>query len=320
MCPDGTSVPRSGPHCEFAVCKQEIPSYMKEEPTSTNNSTSSETIAPFNTTSPLATIEKTTTKKTSSTNLFKKITGTASSLFQGTASNLGNTLSTGIIETKSTAPTPGQPQTPTTATNTTTQETLQSISEKRYNVVDNKILDEHNNIIYTLPATSANSSGSNLDTHVVNVIAVNHVAPVVGAIPVTGLPGKFYLSENSFGTVENCRFINKIYILDTIANTRTLLYEENNFTLSLDDPRACNNEMYLLATEDEKLILKYHTIGTNMVCDSTWSEPEKTWYLDVTKPENQTRRYVISPTLYSKAEESEAKCRADLETASTTTP
>jgi hypothetical protein len=56
--------------------------------------------------------------------------------------------------------------------------------------------------------------------------------------------------------------------------------------------------------------MKYHTLGTNMICDSTWSEPEKTWYLDVTKSENGTRRYYISGARYGEAEVKEAACRA----------
>jgi hypothetical protein len=75
--------------------------------------------------------------------------------------------------------------------------------------------------------------------------------------------------------------------------------------------------MYLLATDNEKLVMKYHTIGTNTVCDSTWSEPEKTWYLDVTHLEKGTKRYFISSTLYVKAEEAEAACRLQYESTST---
>lgn len=95
------------------------------------------------------------------------------------------------------------------------------------------------------------------------------------------------------------------------------MYEENSESLSKDDPRACNNEMYLLATDQAKLIMKYHTINTNMTCESSWSEPEKTWYLNVTQLQNRTRRYVISNDLYTKAEDEETMCRSAL---NTTTP
>jgi hypothetical protein len=248
------------------------------------------------------------TKKIVSTTLFTKITSSATSIFKQAADSIGKSVSSGIKETAKTTP-PVQKTAPPTPL---------AINETRYSVKDGKLVDQNNTVIYTITSTSANSSGNGMDTHIVNAIAVNHVAPIVGAIPVNGLPGKYYLSENSFGSTGGCEFANKIYILDTTTGTKTLLYEENNSLLTSDDPRACNSEMYLLATENEKLILKYHTIGTNMTCDSTWSEPEKTWYLDVTQTEKGSRRYWISPALSGEAEVSEAACRATL--GATTTP
>ena len=121
------------------------------------------------------------------------------------------------------------------------------------------------------------------------------------------------MSENSFGPNQaECLFSNKIYIFDTTTNSKTLLYEENNSTLSKDDQRACNSEIYLLATDNEKLVLKYHTINTNMTCESTWSEPDKTWYLTVTSLANGMGRYYISPEKYGTAEAYEATCRENL--------
>jgi hypothetical protein len=91
------------------------------------------------------------------------------------------------------------------------------------------------------------------------------------------------------------------------------MYEENNTTLSQDDPRACNSEIFLLATEGSKLVLKYHTIGTNTLCDSTWSEPEKTFYLDVVKLKTEgMMKYSIPANLTTAAEQEEETCRAKL--------
>lgn len=152
-----------------------------------------------------------------------------------------------------------------------------------------------------------------LGNHRVNAIAVNPDAPpVVGGIPVVGTTGKYYVSKNSFGNRDACEFSNRIYILDTVANTATLLYEENSSTLSHDDPRACSSDLYLLATEDSKLVMKYHTLGTNQDCDSAWSEPNKTWYLDVTQIMLGMTPYYIPASLYEQSEQAETTCRAAL--------
>lgn len=295
MCPDGTSVPRSGPACEFGACKQELPLYLKD---TSVTATQTESISPI-------TKNTRTTKQEPSTTLLKKITSTVTSLFEKTVNTTNKDVTTGIKETTPTSP--AQQQT----TPQTSPTPKSAISETRYTIENNKIVDENKNVIYTIPSTSANSSGSGYtNTHDVNVVPVNDVAPVVGAIPVDGLPGKYYLSENSFNANSECKFANKIYILDTKANTRTLMYEENSETLAQEDPRSCTSEMFLLATDKEKLVLKYHTVGTNMVCESTWSEPEKTWYIDVTKPLLGTKRYPIAYTLYQEAEQKEEACRA----------
>ncbi len=314
LCPDGTSVPRSGPNCEFGACKQDIPEYMKQE-----ESTSAPSLTPSSTT---PTTSVTPQKKSAptpavTTNLFTKLSTTVSSVFKQASDTINKNISSGVAETPKTVSTPPQTTVTEPSSQNTNQPNTSAINETRYSVENNSIVDSNNQIIYTLPTYSANSSGTGMQTHVVNVVPVNQVAPIVGAIPVNGLPGKYYLSENSFGNPESCQFSNKIYILDTITNTRTLMFEENSQTLSQDDQRACNSEIYLLATENEKLILKYHTIGTNMICESTWSEPEKTWYLDVTKPEKGTRRYLIVYSLYQEAEDKETACRATFEATST---
>jgi hypothetical protein len=95
------------------------------------------------------------------------------------------------------------------------------------------------------------------------------------------------------------------------------MYEENSNTIGASVARSCTSELYLLATEGEKLILKSHTVGTGTTCESTWSEPEQTWYLDVTHLEKGLRRYIISPTLYYKAEAQEKACRVPYEASST---
>lgn len=288
MCPDGTSISRSGPDCEFGVCKQDLPVYIHQEEATT--------------TGPL--------EREVPPTVLTKITKTSSSLFTKIIKTLSNDVSSGIQESEQ--PTPVQKETQVVPSPITKQENI-SLNETRYIIKNNNLVDDAGNIIYGFPAQDTIPG---METHLVNAVAVNDVSPVVGAIPVDGQAGKYYLSENSFGDIEKCEFSNKIYILDTLNNTRTLLYEENTLTLSSDDPRACSSEMYLLATDQNKLILKYHTIGTNSVCDSTWSEPEKTWSLDVTKSSEGTKRYYITPELYSQAENFETSCRSQLETTS----
>jgi hypothetical protein len=312
MCPDGTSIPRSGPDCKFGVCKQILPSYL-EQPTSTpaqENTPSLTNQEPASAQEPI--------KPVVTTNLFAKITATAVNFFTKTSENTQGTVTSGIQETSNALNTT-QPNTNTQSNAVTTL----VVDEVRYLVIkNNTLVDQNNNVVYTFPSSFGNSSGTggSMENHFINAVAVNQVAPIVGAIPIDGQTGKYYLSENSFGSISGCQFSNKIYILDTVANTRTLLYEENSSTLQNTDPRACNSEIYLLATEGEKLILKYHTIGTNMVCDSTWSEPEKTWFLDVTKTEKGTRMYPISPARYAIAENHEATCREELKSATSTQP
>jgi hypothetical protein len=194
-----------------------------------------------------------------------------------------------------------------------TQLPPQDFAGQKYIVVDGNIVTADNKVIYNIPPEvyGSASGGSNWTNTVVSVTAVGIVPPVVGAIPVENLPGKFYLSTNSFGDMEQCQFSNKIFILDTIANTTTLIYEENSSTLTKDDPRACNSEIFLLATDKEKLVLKYHTIGTNTLCDSAWSEPEKTFYIDVTKLQTEgMKKYTIPASLSNSAEQEEEACRA----------
>lgn len=308
MCPDGTTIARSGPDCKFGICKQELPSYLEQ---ATSTPTQEELSLPSEQGTRAT---KDAIKPVVTTNLFTKITTVAANLFTTASNNTQGAVTSGVQETATALTTTKPTATQTNAVSTPV------LDEVRYLVIrNNTLVDQNNNVIYTFPSSFANSSGSGsfTENHFINAVAVNQTAPIVGAIPIDGQTGKYYLSENSFGT-GGCNFSNKIYILDTVANTRTLLYEENNATLQVNDPRACSSEIYLLATEGEKLILKYHTIGTNMVCDSTWSEPEKTWYLDVTKTSKGTRIYPISPTRYREAENHEASCREELKTATST--
>lgn len=281
MCPDGTSVSRSGPNCEFGVCKQDLPSYIEQS-----------TIPP----------EATTTETTkTSPGIFSKIKTAIASI---TNPKAGETEEV-VMKTKVETPLQEHRVFPQN------QQQRPLFNETRYNIEGNKLIDDRGNELYRFPNLPAN--GESIESHLVNAIEVNEVPPIVNGIPVDGQSGKYYLSENSFGDIGTCQFSNKIYILDTTKNTQTLFYEENSSTLSPDDPRACSSEIYLLATDHEKLILKYHTIGTNSTCDSTWSEPEKTWYLDVTKNTEGTKHYYISPQFYNQAESLEANCRAQLE-------
>lgn len=307
MCPDGTSVARTGTLCEFGVCKQELPSYMQEVTTpEIVATTSSSTVA-----QPEQKIPPKTSQAT--TNIFTKITQSVSTVFKQATGALSKDVASGVKETSSAIANNRAP-----AQQNTQQPTSPIIDETRYTIDNGTIIGQNNTPIYTIPLfNNSSGQGTTTETHLVNVVPIGTVAPVIGAIPVGGLPGKYYLSENYFSGNEECKFANRIYILDSKTNTRTLMYEENSTTLTEDDPRACNNEMYLLATEDDKLILKYHTLDTNMECDSTWSEPEKTWYITVTRPQEGTRRYSISPALYTKAEVVEEQCRLQLEASST---
>jgi hypothetical protein len=302
MCPDGSSVPRSGPKCEFGVCKQELPYYLQKE-TATGTAVTASTVSTSSVTSSPKE-PKTAPFPAPKVSFVKKITIKVQTVFEKATEEIKRVVA---------EPLSNNQQAPQNNIISPTITIATTIDETRYTVQNNNIINASGTVIYTLPPSTPSTG-----THTVNVVPVSNVPPVIASVPVDGAPGKYYLSENTITSLENCEFSNKIYILDTIKNTRTLLYEENNTILPNDDPRACNNEMFLLATGGEKLILKYHTVGTNMVCDSTWSEPEKTWYLDVTHTENGTRHYLISPELYSQAEVLEATCRAQVETATTT--
>ncbi len=296
-CPDGSTIARSGPNCEFGVCKQDLPSYMQPIPEETSTTTVSSSTSQTST-SPTPVAKKTVTKK---------VTETISSVVKK-------------VETIFTSdPKTTQPQ---TSQNNQTNNQAQPTSEKnalfnetRYSVKNGSIVDESGNVIYTFPPTTTNVAG--WTTHVVNVVPTNSVSAIINSIPIVGAPGQFYLSENSLGNIEACEFSNKVYILDTKTGSKVLMYEENSNTIGASVARSCTSELYLLATEGEKLILKSHTVGTGTTCESTWSEPEQTWYLDVTHLEKGLRRYIISPALYYKAEAQEKACRVPYEASST---
>lgn len=288
MCPDGSYTQRSGPSCEFIQCPQELPSYLKKPSAATSSSVN-------------VGLALTPSTKTAKPTFFTKTKSAWGGIIDTFATQTKNQVVTGIQES-----TRGSGQT------VYTPPSKGVANEVRYEVINQTIIKNDNTPIYSIPETKG--SGSTVDTtnwnnHTVNAIPVGTVPPVIGAIPVNGTSGKFYISENSFGNIEDCEFSNRIYILDTITGIKTLMYEENNMTIARDDPRACSNEMYLLATEDEKLIFKYHTINTNMICDSTWSEPDKTWYLTVTTLSNGSYRYGISPERYTAAQQMEEECR-----------
>ncbi len=315
MCPDGSSVGRVGAACEFAVCKQELPSYMQKEEASSVNPESEVTPLSSSPASSKEQIPSPSKTPTTNTTPFSRFATKVASFAKESVATIQTNISSGISNVTSPSTNVVKKE---NAAQTPTSPIPSTINETRFDVKNNTIIDANNTVIYTIPSTpsgstESSSSTENWETHIVNVVPVNTVAPILGAIPVTGLPGKYYLSENSFGSIENCEFSNKVYILDTTTGERTLMYEENSNTLTKDDPRACNSEIYLLATNEEKLILKYHTINTNMTCESTWSEPEKTWYLDVTNLAQKTKRYVISNTLYSQAEDEETICRTALD-------
>ncbi len=298
MCPDGTSVGRTGPNCEFAICKQELPSYMEPLP---------EEVA---STTPVASTTNTSTSKSNAPkSVVKTVVDSVVEVVQKVTESLGLTDKPNVVVTTQIN------QTNTQNTQAPTSEKNAVFNETRYTVINGTIVDQNGTVIYTFPPSSTTADG--WTTHIVNVVPTNSVTAIINSIPIIGQPGQFYISENSLGNIEACEFSNKVYILDTKTGEKILMYEENNSTAGSAIARSCTSELYLLATEGEKLILKSHTVGTGTTCEGTWSEPEQTWYLDVTKLENGLRRYIISPTLYYRAENEEKDCRLQYEATST---
>ncbi len=296
-CPDGTTVARSGPNCEFGICKQELPSYMEPLPVESATTTSTTTSSSTGSTG------KPTEKKT----VVKKVTESVAAVVQKVADVFTK-------EDKPTTPVAQNNQAQNQNNQAPTSEKNATFNETRYSIKNGSIVDDQGNIIYTFPPTSTGADG--WTTHVVNVVPTNSIAAIINSIPIIGQPGQFYLSENSLGNVENCEFSNKVYILDTQTGKKVLMYEENSNTLGATVARSCTSELYLLATEGEKLILKSHTVGTGTTCEGTWSEPDQTWYLDVTKLDKGLRRYIISPALYQKTEAEEKACRVPFDATS----
>jgi len=312
VCPDGSTVPRSGPDCEFGICKQELPSYLQVETSSENSASSSSTSLSSNNS------RNTAAGDTPQAGIVKKTMTTITSLVKDVVTTIADAVTPGNkVTTQTNQNNPAQNNQQNPAQQTPVTEAPPAINETRYSIVDGNIVDQNNNIIFILPTTFNDPTGSYTQTHAVNAVAVNQVAPLIGVIPVTGLPGKYYLSVNSLGASGTCIFSNKIYILDINTGVLALMYEENNTTLGTEDPRACTSEIFLLATENKKLILKYHTINTNTVCESTWSEPENTWFLDVTETVKGTKRYYITGKQYVDAEQKEKACRAIFDASST---
>ncbi len=322
VCPDGTTVPRSGPNCEFGVCSQASLAGTTSEASTISTSSVYETnpVVPEQ----IGTVAVPGTEE-SSPGLFSRIGRSIGNVVGNTAAAIQTSISSGLSGTKTNptaypennGPEPKKNQQMVYPENNSPPPPPPPVFEQnKYSVKNGNIIDNtNNNVVYTLPASVSGTIGatdSTWDSHTVNVVAVGDVAPILNAIPVTGLPGKYYLSENSFGSGGECQFSNKIFILDTNTNEVTLMYEENNNTLSKDDPRACSSEIYLLDTEDKKLILKYHTLNTNTLCDSQWSEPEKTYYLDVTNLAAGMSKYIISKARYDAAEQEETICREKL--------
>jgi hypothetical protein len=310
-CPDGTAVSRVGANCNFALCPGE--DAATHEPVATVSSgTPSQATAPTASTTKevpiaIATVTKTPPQKTAPAPTQPKhqpkttpANTSSGSSFIGTVIKKIGIIASDVVLTITSVVAPQQ----------------SNFTEEKYTVKDGNIVNGDNTILYALPSTVTNGlsnpNATDTQSHTVNVIPVGEVPPVLNAIPITGQSGKYYLSENTFGDPEQCIFSNKIFILDTHTNQVSLLYQEDNTTLDRDDPRACNSEIFLLATENEKLILKYHTVGTNSLCDSAWSEPDKTWYLDVTNFPVGMKKYIIPDELSSTAEQQENACRAGL--------
>ncbi len=334
VCEDGSSVLRVPPNCEFAHCIPISTSTAENLLTDSNASTTFSTSTSFATSTlqenKQAKIEQVTKEITSNNAATKdtnKITTTVVSRIDATVKSIIQTITSSFTENQLATIERQRDASITPSTyivSTTTSENNSvykplpptEFAGQKYLVKDNNILTNDNKVIYTIPdevIVAVSSPNSGWTNTTINVVPVGNVAPILNAIPIKDLPGKYYLSENSFGNLEACEFSNKIFILDTYTNTVQLMYEENSSTLSRDDPRACNSEIFLLATEGNNLILKYHTIGTNTLCDSAWSEPDKTFYLDVTKLQTEgMKHYVIPGNLTAAAEQEEEACRAGI--------
>ncbi len=315
ICPNGTSIYRTGPSCLFPDCPTGVG-------TTTNNlSTITPTSTEITTTNTISEnlIKQNTPPQIVRENesIFSKVTSSISSAVKSVTSSFSNNP-TVVNYSPTNNNTPPSTYVSSSSTSPYKQLPPENFAGEKYIVKDGVILSTDNRLVYSIPQDVINnvsSSQPGWTNTIINVVAVGAVAPVLpnNAIPIEDLPGKYYLSHNSFGDMSKCEFSNKIFILDTIADTVTLMYEENNTTLAHDDPRACNSEIFLLKTEASNLILKYHTIGTNTLCDSAWSEPEKTFYLDVTKLRNEgMKKYMIPNNLSTGAEAEEEACRSSL--------
>lgn len=329
VCPDDSTVVRILPNCDFAICPSHVDvttSLQSITATTTNLSTTTKVTS---TTSPILTQTAKEPKPsqivadvpvTKTTKIVSKITAIVTSVVNAIASPFKASPPQSGNPNDASIPASSYITSQAAPSNNAVYKALPpaDFAGQKYLVKDNNILSNDNKVIYTIPPeviTAVSSSNAGWTNTTINVVPVGTVAPIPpgNAIPITDLPGKYYLSENSFGNMEACEFSNKIFILDINANTVTLLYEENGTTLSHDDPRACNSEIYLLATEASDLILKYHTIGTNTLCDSAWSEPDKTFFLDVTKLQTEgMKHYTIPDNLSITAEQEEDACRAKL--------
>lgn len=328
ICPDNSIVTRVSPSCDFAMCPSisiASTSPLTEENVSLATTSTATEITHQEPQTISKNTEETKTVTVTKTAINEKVVTSVISVLK----NIVNTVTSPFISSNN-IPTGGNPHDATIPASTyitSSSSELQTsvykalppsdFAGQKYLVKDNNILSNDNKVIYTIPPeviSAVSSPNTGWTNTTINVIPVGTVAPILNAIPIKDLPGKYYLSENSFGNIEACEFSNKIFILDTYTNTVTLMYEENNTTLSHDDPRACNSEIFLLATEDNNLILKYHTIGTDTLCDSAWSEPDKTFFLDVTKLRTEgMKHYTIPEGLSATAEQEEEACRTKLQ-------
>lgn len=326
ICQDGSSVSRIMPTCEFAACptplKASTTTLAVEVEQTTPLSTTTKTIEsviPVPSEKPITeVIPKQEISTAKNTSIISKITEAVSSVVSKVTSSFTVTPPPPNAVNDAVIP----PSTYITSSSSPTTNSVYKalppteFAGQKYLVQDNNILSNDNKVIYTIPPeviAAVSSSNAGWTNTTINVVPVGNEPPIINGVPVKDLPGKYYLSENSFGNIEACEFSNKIFILDIYTNEVTLMYEENSSTLAHDDPRACNSEIFLLATDGDKLALKYHTIGTNTLCDSMWSEPDKTFYLDVKKLTTQgMMRYTIPESLSITAEQEEEACRAKL--------
>ncbi len=135
----------------------------------------------------------------------------------------------------------------------------------------------------------------------------------LSVVPVPGRPGVYYVGSSANERSEGwAGFSNRIYLMDLAKKEVTLLYEENDKNLSPKDYRADVKDILLLATQGNRLILRYHVIGTGGICDTLWDDTENVSYLDLSQIQEGTKKFEVPNVLSTEAKEKMEQCAKDL--------